>query len=454
MIYNLLAIAIDSYDDPNVDQLNNCQSDLAAVMTILQSKYQIDDVTLLLKRQETSKSFIYNKIYDTIINSLEGDSLILIFLGHGEYNSRIGQPYWIPADAVLSDQSTWIPVYEILSFLKQADVTHFCLIADNCYSGAIFEEAVRGGGVEAFLDHKSRRAITSGSIEKVKDGKPGEASPFNKVLCHLLEINDSDLPVNVLGNQLVMEFPKDIMQTPRSGAIHGVGDLGGSLVLKLKKVDAQQYDGQIRYKNIDLPLKVNQKIDFSCEIALFESNPVFDAAVVNVAVQNFAYEILGELRHDLQHGYLQGSKSEHLVYHIGFTVQLVSDKYVSLLVHVEGYLGGPYPFNLLESINFAVDSDRKITLREFFDAPDEEQFFTELINKYSEEGEERETLLGHVKYYELDKVKFTLNPESISLYFLDYIPKAVQCYAFLDIPLSDYKIDLGKLYDPINDDVL
>lgn len=451
MICNVLAIAIDSYDDAKVKRLNNCRSDLAAITTILQSKYEITDFTLLLNRAETTKSFIYNTIYDTITNSLEEDSLILVFLGHGEYNSRIGQSYWIPTDADILDQSTWIPVNEILTFLRQADLKHFCLIADNCYSGAIFEEADRGGGLHAFEDHKSRYAITSGSIEKVKDGKPGEASPFNKVLCRLLQECDSDYPVNLLGNQLVTEFPAEILQTPRSGVITGVGDMGGCLVLKLKTEEEDANAEIVKYKIVDLPLKINQTIDFSCEIVLFENNAIFDAAVVNVAVQNYAYDILGELRQELTQGYLQASTSPHLDYHIGCIVKIITDKYVSLLISIQGYLGGPYPFNRLESINFAVKSDRKITLKEFFNVGDEQQFFIDLINKYSDCDEHKQTLLNHVEYYKISRMKFTLNKDSISLYFLDYIPKAVQSYAFLDIPLDDYGIDIGEVYDTVNE---
>lgn len=449
MICNVLAIAIDSYDDAKVKRLNNCQSDLTAITTILQSKYEINNFRLLLNREETTKSFIYNTIYDEITNSLDEDCLILVFFGHGEYNSKIGQSYWIPTDADILDQSTWIPVNEILSFLRQAELMHFCLIADNCYSGAIFEEADRGGGFQALEDRKSRHAITSGSIEKVKDGKPGESSPFNKVLCQLLEQSDSDYPVNLLGNQLITAFPAEVAQTPRSGVITGVGDMGGCLVLKLKK--EEQDDDLIRYKVTDLPLKVNQTINFSCDIVQFENNAVFDATVVNVAVQNYVYDVLGELRHDLNKGYLQDSTSEHLDFHIGCTVKMVTDKYVSLLISIQGYLGGAYPFNRLESINFAVESDRKISLNEFFNTTDEKQFFTDLINKYGESDQQKETLLEHVPYYEMNKMKFTLDQDSLSLYFLDYIPKMVQCYAFLDVPLADFGIDIGQVHESVGE---
>src|SRR5690606_5501272 len=108
------------------------------------------------------------------------------------------------------------------------EIMHFCLITDNCYSGAIFEETERGGGIKSLENRKSRFALTSGSIEKVKDGKIGESSPFNKVLCEVLEENTlKEIPIENIANQVILKFPKDIIQTPRSGTLNGLGHEGG-----------------------------------------------------------------------------------------------------------------------------------------------------------------------------------------------------------------------------------
>jgi hypothetical protein len=120
MVNKILGIGIDEYSDDRIKKLNNCQSDLNKLISLLQSKYMFDDVELLLHKEQTTKSFIYKTLYDYIINSLEDENLIILFLGHGEYNPRIETSFWLPSDADIYDQSTWISTLEILNFVKKS----------------------------------------------------------------------------------------------------------------------------------------------------------------------------------------------------------------------------------------------------------------------------------------------------------------------------------------------
>lgn len=448
MINKILGIGIDEYSDARIKKLNNCQSDLNRVVNLLQSKYQFDEVELLLHKEQTTKSFIYNTVYEYIINSLDDENLIILFLGHGEFNPRIETSFWLPSDANIEDQSTWISTLEILNFVKKSELMHFCLIADNCFSGAIFQEAERGGGVEAFENRRSRFALTSGSIEKVKDGKIGGSSPFNKVLCEVLDENAlAELSAEVLANQVIMKFPKNIEQTPRSGILNGLGHEGGAFIFRLKDEDSTI----IKFNEIELPLNIknNIKINYSCSIPFFENSEKFDANLINIKIQNAVYEILSDLRTiliDANDNLEEFPQFLDYFYDIGYNINLVSSKFISVNIVTFSSLGGPYPRSHIISQNYLLNPERQIKLDDIIEIEDERAFFNEIIEKYSEEGEEKQTLLEHLDYYSISGIEFSIHEKYIMISLLNYLPKMVQCYAFIDLPLDDFNINLGEIY--------
>lgn len=448
MVNKILGIGIDEYSDVRVKKLDNCQSDLNKLVNLLQSKYQFDEVELLLQKEQTTKSFIYKTIYDYIINSLDDENLIILFLGHGEYNPRIETSFWLPSDANIEDQSSWISILEILNFVKKAEILHFCLISDNCYSGAIFEESERGGGFQSLENRKSRFALTSGSIEKVKDGKIGESSPFNKVLCEVLEENTSkEISIEVIANQVILKFPKDISQTPRSGTLNGLGHDGGAFILKLKDTDSNI----IKFKEIELPLNIynNVKINYECTLPFFENNDKFDSNNININLQNIVYEILSDLRNgliDVGKNVEEIPQISNFFYEIGYSINLISSKFISIDISTFSFLGGPYPRSQIISINYVLSPERKIKLDDIIQIDNEKDFFNSIIQKYSEDGEHKETLLNYLEYYSINGIEFSINEKNIGISFLNYIPKVVQCYAFVDFPLEDFNIEIGEVY--------
>jgi len=451
MVNKILGIGIDEYSDSKIKKLNNCQSDLNKLVNLLQSKYQFDDVELLLQKEQTTRSFIYRTIYDYIINSLDDENLFIIFLGHGEYNHRIETSFWLPSDANLEDQSSWISVLEILNFVKKAELLHFCLISDNCFSGAIFQESERGGGFQSLENRKSRFALTSGSIEKVKDGKIGESSPFNKVLCEVLEENTLEkISIEVLANQVILKFPKDINQTPRSGTLTDLGHDGGAFVLKLKDADNKI----IKFKEIELPLNIynNVKINYECTLPFFEKNDKFDSNNININLQNIVYNILSDLRNgliDAEKNLEEIPQISDFFYEIGYTINLISSKFISIDISTFSHLGGPYPRSKIISINYVLSPERKIKLNDIIQIDNEKDFFNSIIQKYSEDGEHKETLLNYLDYYSVDGIEFSINEKNIGISFLNYIPKVVQCYAFVDFPLDDFNIEIGEIYSQV-----
>lgn len=451
MVNKILGIGIDEYSDVRIKKLNNCQSDLNKLISLLQSKYQFDDVELLLQKEQTTKSFIYKTIYDYIVNSLDDENLIVLFLGHGEYNPRIETSFWLPSDANIEDQSTWISTLEILNFVKKAELLHFCLIADNCFSGAIFQESERGGGIQSLENRKSRFALTSGSVEKVKDGKIGESSPFNKVLCEVLEENTiEEVSIEIIANQVILKFPKEIVQTPRSGILTGLGHEGGAFILRLKQTDSKI----IKYKEIDLPLNIknNVKINYQCSIPFFENSDKFDSNNINSNIQNIVYEILSDLRTGLIDSEINLEENPQIsdyFYEIGYSINLISSRFISINISTFSSLGGPYPRSHIISVNYILSPERKIKLHDIIPIDNEKSFFNSIIEKYSEDGEEKQTLLEYLDYYSISGIEFSIHENFIHISLLNYIPKVVQCYAFIKLPLEDFNIDIGEIYNVV-----
>lgn len=451
MVNKILGIGIDEYSDVRIKKLNNCQSDLNKLISLLQSKYQFDDVELLLQKEQTTKSFLYKTIYDYIVNSLDDENLIVLFLGHGEYNPRIETSFWLPSDANIEDQSTWISTLEILNFVKKAELLHFCLIADNCFSGAIFQESERGGGIQSLENRKSRFALTSGSVEKVKDGKIGESSPFNKVLCEVLEENTiEEVPIEIIANQVIQKFPKEIVQTPRSGILTGLGHEGGAFILRLKQTDSKI----IKYKEIELPLNIknNVKINYQCSIPFFENSDKFDSNNINSNIQNIVYEILSDLRTGLIDSEINLEENPQIsdyFYEIGYSINLISSRFISIDISTFSFLGGPYPRNHIISVNYILSPERKIKLHDIIPIDNEKSFFNSIIEKYSEDGEEKQTLLEYLDYYSIAGIEFSIHENFIHISLLNYIPKVVQCYAFIKLPLEDFNIDIGEIYNVV-----
>ncbi|SDF59364.1 UvrB/UvrC motif-containing protein [Cellulophaga baltica] len=235
-INKILAIAINDYDDTELNKIQNCKLDLTAIIDVLSSKYTFEDIEFIHEKKSTTRKALFNKLNTYFINSIENENILLLYAGHGEYNPELETAYWQPSDSDPLDSSTWLSVADILTFIKASKAFHISVVFDSCFSGAIFEEPKRGGGITAFESRKSRLGLTSGGLEKVSDGKTEELSPFAPILTKLLKENNlEELPFNILANNLILEFNNNRNQTPMSGTLINVGHEGGSFIFKLRK---------------------------------------------------------------------------------------------------------------------------------------------------------------------------------------------------------------------------
>lgn len=230
----LVAIAIDHYQDEKIVDLKNCVSDTKLIVDLLKSRYLFDEEHVLITPKETTGDNLFSAINDIFRNALEGDNILLVYAGHGEYDHATNSAYWQPSDAKHDNRQGWYNLTELISSIKSSEALHIGLILDSCYAGAIFEEVARGGEIRPNRNLKSRYAITSGGIEKVKDGKMGGQSPFNRVIIDLLRENQKqEFSIFDLAYGVKEKFDRSYTQIPMCGGIRGSGHLGGALIFEL-----------------------------------------------------------------------------------------------------------------------------------------------------------------------------------------------------------------------------
>ena len=163
-VNKIIGIAINDYDNAELDKIQNCRNDIETIIGLLSNKYTFDDVELITDKINTTRKALYNKLNEYFINALEDESILLVFAGHGKYNDQLQTAYWQTSDADLTDSSTWFNINDLLAFIRASKAFHVSIISDSCFSGAIYQTPTCGGGFDALNKKKSRYALTTGVI--------------------------------------------------------------------------------------------------------------------------------------------------------------------------------------------------------------------------------------------------------------------------------------------------
>ena len=229
----ILSIGIDDYS--SVSKLNNAVRDAKEFTNLLLGRYTFEesDVVEIYNNSATRAEIIetFRKLMERLN---EEDSLIIYFSGHGDYDDMMNMGYWIPVDAKSGERHTYIENTTIINYIRAMKSKHTFLVADSCFSGALFSQN-RRLYADVVADKKSRWALTSGRIELVSDGIIGDNSPFANCLLEFLKNNnESKLPISKLVNYVKITVGDNVEQTPQGNPLYGVGDEGGELVLELK----------------------------------------------------------------------------------------------------------------------------------------------------------------------------------------------------------------------------
>ena len=228
--YYALIIAVEDYNSPDIQDLDNPAHDAISLSKTLNEHYTFEKENTLLLHNPNRSEII--TAFDELASKVkERDNLLIFYAGHGIWDERLQQGFWLPSDATLDSKAQWLSNSTIRDYVGGIDSKHTLLITDACFSGSIFKERAVFNNSKAILEMyklPSRRAMTSGALKTVPD-----KSVFIQYLNKNLARNTHPL---LSAEQLFQSFKVAVInnspngQVPQYGPIGQVGDEGGDFI--------------------------------------------------------------------------------------------------------------------------------------------------------------------------------------------------------------------------------
>ena len=227
--YFALLIGVSDYLDPDIPDLENPVKDAENLYNVLISKYTFEKENIDFLKNPTYSELIGT--FDSLVLKLTSDDNLLIFYaGHGRWDEKGKVGSWFPSDASRNITHNWFRNSVLRDYLGSIATRHTLLIADACFSGAIFKSRAAftepSQGVEKLYKLPSRKAMTSGILQEVPD-----ESAFLKYLVNRLTDNEEKF---LSSEELFIRFKSAVMDNspnvPQFGVIQNVGDEGGDFI--------------------------------------------------------------------------------------------------------------------------------------------------------------------------------------------------------------------------------
>lgn len=230
--YYALVIAVQDYQDASVNDLEYPVRDAESFFSTITSTYRFDPQNVVFLRNATRVQIIES--FDQLSRKLtEDDNLLIFYAGHGFWDEKLRQGYWLPADASRSTRAGWISNGTIRDYVGGVNTKHTLLISDACFSGGIFKtrEAFANAppAIRELYKLPSRKAMTSGTM---KEQVPDKSVFIEYLVKRLKENKDPMLTAETLfasfRQAVINNSP--IKQIPQFGEIRETGDEGGDFI--------------------------------------------------------------------------------------------------------------------------------------------------------------------------------------------------------------------------------
>jgi WD40 repeat protein len=227
--YYALLIGISEYQDDNISDLENPVKDAQSLYDVLLSKYNFEKENISFLKNPTQKD-IFIALENLGRTLTSNDNLLIFYAGHGYWDTKGKVGYWLPSDASRNTSVNWFSNSTLRDFIGSIQAKHTILIADACFSGAIFKSRSAftdtPQGVQKLYELPSRKAMTSGILQEVSD-----ESQFIKYLVKRLAENEEKfLPSEVLFSTFKTAVMNNSTNVPQYGVIQNVGDEGGDFI--------------------------------------------------------------------------------------------------------------------------------------------------------------------------------------------------------------------------------
>jgi len=247
-----LMIGIKDYQGPSWPDLTTPIGDMQALRDLLTSHYgfqtrikQKDGSMLNLVMENPGKNEILETLYRLKDILKTEDQLLIFYAGHGYQFGKRG--FWVPSDVSGTRTYKMVSSTEITDALAQMAARHVLIISDSCYSGSLASRAhrempvsdntVRNRWIQQLEQSKSRRVLSSGTDEPVRDEGGNGHSVFAMALLHELAnpLYDQFVMLDLFNNiQQQTSGDKDSSQQPQFYPITASGHQKGALIFTRK----------------------------------------------------------------------------------------------------------------------------------------------------------------------------------------------------------------------------
>ena len=233
--YYALIIANQDYLDENIRDLNFPISDAKELADVLIKKYNFskENTSILENPGESQLISEFDKLANIVTDK---DNLLVFYAGHGIWDEKLEQGYWLPKDARKDTKAEWISNSTVRDYIRGIDSKHTLLVADACFSGSIFHArdafSFNLKASNELYKLKSRKAMTSGTMKTVPD-----KSVFMKYL--IQRLIDNQEPI-ISSSELFASFRdavinnSPVQQVPQFGEIREAGNEGGDFIFIIK----------------------------------------------------------------------------------------------------------------------------------------------------------------------------------------------------------------------------
>jgi formylglycine-generating enzyme required for sulfatase activity len=234
-----LGIAINDYE--YCPKLNNAVRDVQDFIDLMMAQFAFEESNVdFLKDEMATGSNIIRKLDELSEKLTPNDNLIIYFSGHGALHPKHNKGYWIPIEGRQDDYFSYVANTVIKDHLGSINAHHIFLIADSCFSGALFTKGAKDVG-RRLEKYPSRWGLTSGQKEIVLDGEPGENSPFAASLLENLRKATRPIAVQELCMQVLEMTAANAVQTPLGEPLQVKGHKNGQFVFRLKKDESRDW---------------------------------------------------------------------------------------------------------------------------------------------------------------------------------------------------------------------
>ena len=223
-----ILLAAQNYSDNNIPSLEDPISDAIKLRKILLADYDFTS---------SSVSNLFNpSLVDikrelmVLSNSIKPeDNLIIFYAGHGIWDEKQKEGYWLLTDAVGSDQRSWLKNTDLLKLISNLPARNILLITDACFSGSVFKSRGTEGTEGSILPNRNvtRVAITSGNDTPVPD-----KSVFMRHFVRALKENRQKkiTAQKIFVNHVIDAVMTESRTEPRYGTLEMAGHLGGDFI--------------------------------------------------------------------------------------------------------------------------------------------------------------------------------------------------------------------------------